>query len=208
MLNKIRNNFITGLAIIFPVALTVVIIRYLIIIVNSYILEPLVAFMRIHPYLSAHSVIIAKFLVFFIVILLISLIGWAASIIFLRKFFGFGEKLFIKIPMIGKMYAVTKEIGSAFLGHGKAFFKSVVLIEYPRKDIYTIAFITGDTQERIAKAAGKEMFNVFVATSPNPTSGYYLLVPKRDVKFLDITVEEGLKLVISSGAIVSQLGRD
>jgi len=201
MLSKIRNHFIAGLAIIFPLALTIVIIRYLIIMVNSYVLDPLVESLRIHPYLSAYSVIIAKMSVFILVICLITGIGWAASIIFLRKFFGFGEKIFIKIPLVGKMYAVTKEIGSAFLGKGKAFFKSVVLIEYPRKGIYTIAFLTGQTQEKIAKAVGKEMFNVFVATSPNPTSGYFLLVPKNEVKFLDITVEEGLKLVVSSGAI-------
>jgi len=201
MLSRIRNHFITGLAIIFPLALTIVIIRYLIILVNSYVLDPLVESLRIHPYLSAYSVIIAKMFVFMLVIFLISMIGWAASIIFLRKFFGFGEKIFIKIPLVGKMYAVTKEIGSAFLGKGKAFFKSVALIEYPRKGIYTIAFITGQTQKKIVKVVGKEMVNVFVATSPNPTSGYFLLVPKNEVKLLDITVEEGLKLVVSSGAI-------
>ena len=201
MFNKVRNNFITGVAIIFPVAITIIIIRYLFIKVNSYILTPLVDVMKINPYLTRHSLYIAKGLIFILVILLISLIGWAANIIFLRKLFGFGEKIFVKVPMVGKIYSVTKEIGSAFLGHGKAFFKKVVLIEYPRKGIYSIGFVTEKARSKFNKATGQELINIFIPTSPNPTSGIFLLVPKDEVKFIDLTVEEGLKLVVSSGAI-------
>ncbi len=202
MLNKIRNNFLTGVAIIFPLAITVVIVRYLVIKINSWILNPLVKFINLSPYLTHHSIFIAKILAFFIVILLISFIGWAASVIFLRRLFSFGEKVFLKIPMVGKIYSVTKEMGSAFLGKEKAFFKRVVLIEYPRKGLYSIAFITREKQDKIKNAAGKELIGVFVATTPNPTSGIFLLVPKEEVKFLDMSVEEGLKLVVSSGTIM------
>ncbi|MGB2705284.1 MAG: DUF502 domain-containing protein [Candidatus Omnitrophota bacterium] len=203
MFTKVRNYFITGVALIFPIAITIIIIRFLVIKINSYILNPLVKTLTLNPYLTEHSIYIAKVLVFIIVILLISLIGWAANIIFLRKLFGFGEKIFLKVPMIGKIYSVTKEIGSAFLGQEKAFFKKVVLIEYPRKGIYSIAFMTGEGVDTIRDATGKELVSVFVATTPNPTSGIYLLIPKDEVKILDMTVEEGLKLVVSSGAIVS-----
>ena len=201
MLSKLRNYFLTGVAIIFPIAITIIIVRFLMIQVNSYVLNPVVGYLRVNPYLTQYSLFIAKGLVFLIVILLISLIGWAANIIFLRKLFGFGEKIFLRVPMVGKMYSVTKEIGSAFLGRGKAFFKQVVLIEYPRKGIYSIGFLTGEDKSVIKNALGKELVNIFVATTPNPTSGIYLLVPKDEIKFLDMTVEEGLKLVVSSGAI-------
>jgi len=202
MLNKIRNNFLTGVAIIFPLAITVIIVRYLVITINSWILNPLVGLLEPSPYLTQYSILIAKILAFLVVILLISFIGWAASVIFLRRLFSFGEKVFLKIPMVGKIYSVTKEMGSAFLGKEKAFFKRVVLIEYPRKGLYSIAFVTREKQDKIKNAAGKELIGIFVATTPNPTSGIFLLIPKEEVKFLDMSVEEGLKLVVSSGTIM------
>jgi len=201
MFHNIRKYFITGVAIIFPVAITIVIIRFLVIKVNSYILNPLVDILNLNPYLGPYSIMIAKGFVFIAVMLIISLVGWAANIIFLRKTFRFGERIFVKIPMIGKIYSVTKEIGSAFLGRGKSFFKKVVLIEYPRKGIFSIGFLTGKDRSIAKDATGKELLNVFVATTPNPTSGFFLLVPKDEVKILDMTVEEGLKLVVSSGGI-------
>jgi len=202
MLGKMRNNFITGVAIVFPVVITVVIVRYFALNINSLILNPLVGFLNLNPHLSHHSGYIAKALVFLIVITLISFVGWTASIIFLRRFFVFGEKLFVRVPMVGKIYSVTKEIGSAFLGRGKTFFKKVVLIEYPRKGVYSIGFTTGRQEGVIRDAAGKDLFNVFVPTTPNPTSGIYLLVPAGEVKFLDMTVEEGFKTVVLSGSVV------
>jgi len=207
MITRIRNNFLTGVAIIFPLTITIIIIRYLVIKINSYILNPLVNLLEITPYLSQYSLYIAKMLVFILVILLIALVGWAANIIFLRKLFGFGEQLFRKIPMVGKVYSVTKEIGSAFLGKEKAFFKRVVLIEYPRKGAYSIGFETGKGVGEIKNATGRELVSIFVPTTPNPTSGIFLLIPKEDVKFLDMTVEEGLKIVVSSGTIVPELNR-
>lgn len=209
MLAKVRNYFITGVAIIFPVMLTVVIVRYLFLKINNLVLNPLVGFLRVNPnpFLTENSIYIAKVLVFIIVILLISLVGWAANILFLRRLFSFGERIFVKVPMIGKIYSVTKEMGSAFLGHGKAFFKSVVLIEYPRKGVYSIAFTTGETKGEIKDSVGKELLSIFVPTTPNPTSGVFLLVPKTEVKLLDMSVEEGLKIVVSSGTVMPAVNR-
>jgi len=201
MFTKFRNNFLTGVAIIFPIAITLIIIRFLAGKINIYILNPLVNLLNLNPYLTKHSLYIAKVLVFLLVIWLISFVGWAASIIFLRKLFGFGEKIFLKLPMVGKIYSVTKEIGSAFLGQGRAFFKKVVLIEYPRKGIYSIGFLTGEGEGVVKDALGKELLSVFIATTPNPTSGIFLLVPKEEATVLDMSVEEALKLVVSSGGI-------
>lgn len=203
MFSRFRKYFITGVAIIFPMAITVIIVRFLVIKINSYILNPLVAMLRINPFLTEYSLVIAKWIVFFLVVSCISLIGWAANILFLRKTFGFGERIFLKVPMIGKIYSVTKEIGYAFLGRGKAFFKKVVLIEYPRKGIYSIGFLTAEESAKaIRDISGKDLLSIFVATTPNPTSGFFLLMPKEDTKILDMTVEEGMKLVVSSGAII------
>ena len=201
MITKFRNNFITGVAIIFPVAITIIIVRYLVVKINSLMLSPLVNSLRDNPYLTKYSITIAKLLIFVFAIMLIAIIGRAARIIFFRRIFGFGEKIFVKVPMIGKIYSVTKEIGSAFLGQGKAFFKKVVIIEYPRKGIYSIGFLTGEETGRIKDTVGKDLYSVFLPTTPNPTSGFFLLLPKEDVKILDMSVEEGMKIVVSSGAV-------
>ncbi len=201
MLHRLRNYFITGMAIILPLAVTIIIVRYLFMTLNSYILTPLVDTLRLNPYLTEHSLIIAKAMMFIAVILFISAIGWAANIIFLRRLFGFGEKIFVKVPMIGKIYSVSKEIGSAFLGRGKAFLKKPVLVEYPRKGVYSLGFTTGEGKGEIKRVTEKDIVTIFLPTTPNPTSGIFLIVPKDEVKFLDMTVEEGLKLVVSSGAI-------
>ena len=206
MLAKVRNNFITGVAIIFPAAITVIIMRYLFILVNRSILNPLIGILKLSPISMELGIYIAKTLIFIIVVFLICVVGWAANIIFLRKLFGFGEKIFVKVPMIGKIYSVTKEIGSAFLGRGKAFFKRVVLIEYPRKGIYSIGFTTGEGTGEVRDAAGEEVVSIFLPTTPNPTSGIFLLVPKLEAKFLDMSVEEGLKIVVSSGSIMPPVG--
>ena len=202
MWHRLRNNFITGVAIIFPVAITIFIIRFLVMILNSYILNPLVNALKINPYLTAHSQYIAKGIIFILVILLIAFIGWAAKFLFLRRFFTFGEKIFIKVPILGKIYSVTKEIGSAFLGHGKMFFRNVVLIEYPRKGLYSIGFTTTETKGEFKDNKTEDFVSVFVPTTPNPTSGIFLLVPKGDARLLDISVEQGMKIVVSSGTIV------
>lgn len=203
MITKIRNNFLTGVAIIFPIMITTVIIRYLVIKINSVVLNPLIELLNLNPYLTYHSRYIAKILVFFIVVFLISFVGWMASVIFLRRFFAFGEKILVKVPMVGKIYSVTKEMGSAFLGGGKTFFKKVVLIEYPRKGLYSIGFTTGEARGAIEKGAKEKLLTVFVPTTPNPTSGIFLLVPQSEAKFLDMAVEEGLKTVVSSGTIMA-----
>ncbi|NQU95578.1 MAG: DUF502 domain-containing protein [Candidatus Omnitrophica bacterium] len=205
MFTKIRNNFITGVAILLPVALTIIVVRFLAVKINSFILNPLVKLLNLNPYLTEHSLYIAKVLVFVIVVLLISIVGWAANIIFLRKLFSFGERMFIRVPMIGKVYSVIKEIGSAFLGKDKAFFQKVVLIEYPRKGIYSIGFVTGEGTREMQNFTGKELVSIFVPTTPNPTSGVFLMVPRNEMKFLDMTVEEGLKLVVSSGTVTSRV---
>ena len=201
ILVKIRNTFISGIAVIFPVAITFLLIRFLVTTINRLVLNPFMKLMS--PYMTApYHVYAAKIGVFLLVILVICVIGWAANILVLRKFFGIWEGIFLKIPMFGKIYYATKQISTAFLGQGKTIFKKVVLIEYPRKGVYSIGFITGEGRGEIQRITDNLVFNVFVPTTPNPTSGIFLLVPKNELRFLKMTVEEGMKLVVSGGAVV------
>ena len=195
------NSFITGVAVLLPAAITVLILRFLIVEINKFFLEPMVKFF--HPYLANLYLITGfKIVTFLIIIVMVSLVGVAARIIVLRKIFGFGEKLFIGVPMIGKVYNATKQISRAFLGRGKSVFKKVVLVEYPRKGVWSIGFMTRDMSGEIERKTSHKLISVFVPTTPNPTSGIYLLVPIEEATFLEMSVEDGFKLVISGGTVI------
>ena len=135
------------------------------------------------------------------VLCIIVFIGWAARILLIKRLFSWGEKLFIKVPIMGRIYNAVKQISSAFIGHGKTVFKHVVLVEYPRKGLYSIGFTTGDTRGALNDLTGGDSVNVFIATTPNPTSGMFVLIPRTEIRFLEMTVEDGMKLVISGGSV-------
>lgn len=206
MFTKFRNNFITGLAVILPVALTIVILQFIVINLNRLILEPLFKFysplIQDKPYIAYLS----KGVVLVLSVLLITLIGLATKLIIVRRFFGFGERLFFKIPLVGKIYVAIKQISSAFLGKRRGIFKRVVLLEYPRKGIHSVGFVTSKSKGEVQAKIKKKVLNIFVPTTPNPTSGVFLLVPEEETIPLDISVEDGLKLIISGGVVIPDYG--
>ena len=198
MFNKIKKNFFAGLLIIFPIVLTGIIFVFLIKKINENILVPLIEFLGLHFY-NPYWVYGAKAVGFLLVILLVTLIGLAARLILLRKFFGFWERLLSKVPMIGKIYITIKEMSLAFLGQGRHVFEKVVLIEYPRKGIYSLGFLTSQGCKQIQEKIKSDVVHVFLPTTPNPTNGFFLVVPKNEVLPLEMSVTDGFKLVISGG---------
>jgi uncharacterized membrane protein len=206
VLRKIRTYFITGLVVILPAVLTFMILRFLYIKTVTLILEPIsnLIIQNAKPYLPdiyfPFATHVVKFLVFVAIILTIVIIGLAARIFFVRKTFSAIEYFFLKLPMIGKIYISIKQISHAFLGQGLIFEKAV-LLEYPRKGIYSIGFVTTEAKQELQKKTNQKMISIFLPTTPNPTSGVFLLVPEREIKYLDMSVEEALKLVISGGKV-------
>ena len=121
---------------------------------------------------------------------------------FINRIFSLGERVLIKVPFMGKVYNAAKQIFSSLLGHGKTIFDKVVIIEYPRKGIYSIGFTTGETKGEIRNSMESSTVNVFIPTTPNPTSGIFLVVPIDEIHFLEMTIEEGMKFIISGGSVV------
>lgn len=196
------DNLIAGIVVILPIAVTVLIVRFLVIKVNSIMLNPLLQ--NLSPYLpqEEHRLLLAKTSIFLSVISIIIFIGLMTRVIIIRRTFSFLERLLYKLPMVNKIYGTTKEISNAFLGNKKSAFERVVLIEYPRKGVYTLGFVTSETRGRLRESAGgEELINIYVPTTPNPTSGLFVLLKKQDVIPLDMSVEEALKVVISAGVI-------
>lgn len=122
-----------------------------------------------------------------------------------RKLVALGERIMEYIPFVSKVYSsVKKLIETIFFGAGKDF-KRVVLVEYPRKGIYALAFVTGEALGEVQAKTAKRCLNVFLPTTPNPTSGFYLLVPEEDVIPLEMTVEESFKLLMSGGILSPEM---
>jgi len=121
-----------------------------------------------------------------------------------RVWLRFSEAVMQRTPVLRGIYSAVKQIFETVLAQKSQAFREVVLIEYPRRGIWTVAFITGQTVGAISRPIGMDLVNVFVPTTPNPTSGFLLFLPRTDLQLLDMSVEDGLKLVISGGIVAPQ----
>jgi len=198
----LEKNLFAGIIVILPITVTVFIIRFFVVSLNSVMLNPLA--IRLKPYLlqEEQRLFLAKAVVFIAALLIIIFIGIMTRIIIVRKTFSFFEKFLYKLPMVNKIYGAIKEISKAFLGNKKSGFKKVVLVEYPRKGIYTIGFVTSESMIAFSVSEdSRDLVSIYIPTTPNPTSGLFIMVPRGEVKALDMSVEEALKVVISAGAI-------
>jgi len=198
---KIQGYFIAGLLVLTPLALTVYVVWQLFFwidgLLNHYVSS--VIFRWLHLTTQRNSI---PGLGLLALILLILVVGFVARNYFGNKLISFGEQLLQRIPVVRHIYTTFQQISQAFLADQSEVFKKAALFEYPRKGIYSIGFITQDTRGLVQDAIKKDVYSIFLPTTPNPTSGFLLFIPKKDVTLLNISVEEALKLVISGGAIV------
>ncbi|MBL8661070.1 MAG: DUF502 domain-containing protein [Rhodospirillales bacterium] len=136
-----------------------------------------------------------------IVIVVLTLIGAMSAGFFGRMLMRFYERLLSRMPVLRSVYSASKQIIETVVAHQSTAFREAVLVEYPRRGIWCIGFLTGVTRGEVQKLTDEEVLNVFLPTTPNPTSGFLLFVPRRDLVVLDMTIEEALKMVISGGIV-------
>lgn len=130
--------------------------------------------------------------------------GMIVANLFGRKLVQLWEKLLRRIPLVRTIYTSVKQITeTVFSSQGQAF-RKVLLVEYPRRGVWTLAFQSGATQGEAQARTGADIINIFIPTTPNPTSGFFLMVPKDDVIELDMSVDDGLKMIISAGVVVPE----
>lgn len=196
MRKKIKIIFLTGIAAIIPIGLTAYILFHMISMTDN-LLKIIPSRFQPDELLPFHvpglGVIITLMLIFIIGLITKSYIG--------GKLVGIGEWFVDKIPVVRSIYQATKQLVEAVFGDKSRSFKKVVLIEYPRKGLYSLAFVTGESRGEVQTRTVQNCINVFIPTTPNPTSGFYIMVPEDDVKHLDMTVEEAFKLIISGGIV-------
>ena len=137
-----------------------------------------------------------------VVLLLITLLGYSSRIFIGRFILNSMERLLDRVPFISTVYRSVKQIVQTFSQQKKAVFQEVVLIEYPRKHCYVLGFLTSTAKGETQDVTGEHIVNVFVPTTPNPTSGFLLMLPEDDIKRLNMSIADGMKLIISGGAVV------
>lgn len=129
--------------------------------------------------------------------------GVIVTNLFGMQLFNIGERMLQRIPLVRSIYASVKQVTESMFSSGKSF-RKVVLVEYPRKGMWSLAFQTGSGAEEVRSKTGHEIANIFIPTTPNPTSGFFLMVPREEVIELEMSVDEGLKMLLSVGVVVPE----
>jgi uncharacterized membrane protein len=129
--------------------------------------------------------------------------GMLVTNLFGMQLFNIGERILQRIPLVRSIYASVKQVTESMFSSGKSF-RKVVLVEYPRKGMWSLAFQTGTGAEEVRDKTGRDVTNVFIPTTPNPTSGFFLMVPREEVIELDMSVDDGLKMLLSVGVVVPE----
>ena len=188
---RIRNNFIAGIVVLIPIGITLY-LTLAIVKVSSKILPKEINPNNYLPYnIPGIEIIIA--------LILITLIGWLSLSFIGKKLLNIFDNILNKIPILRTIYSAFVQMLETFT-KSKVSKKNVVLVEYPRKGTWAVGFATNKNTGEIKNKIGQEVVNVFVPTTPNPTSGFLLMFPKEDVIYLDITFEQASKFIVSAGS--------
>ena len=203
LLTRLRNSFLTGLIVIAPIGLTFWLIWSVIGWIDGWVLPLIPA--RYDPFLwlernydivlTVRGLGVVVFLAFTI------LVGWLAKGYIGRSILRSAENLVQTMPIVRSVYGGLKQIAETILSQDQSSFEHACLVEYPRRGIWAIAFISTTAKGEIAARAEVPMLSVFLPTTPNPTSGFLLYVPAEDVVLLDMSVEDAAKLIISAGLV-------
>lgn len=185
--------FLNGLVMLMPIMLTIAIFHISFKLVKGW-LEPIQQFRPQFLKDIPHSEIL-------IIIVVIFLVGMVLKVIVLRSIVHAVEDAIAKIPLVRPIYSGIKQLVQAFSVQNKASFKKVVLIEFPRRDIYSIGFLTSKMPHQITPNVHEKFFSVFVPTTPNPTSGYFIMLSEKQITVIDLSHQEAMALIISGGII-------
>ncbi len=188
--SKIRNNFIAGIVVLIPIGITLYLTLFLIRISGKIIPKEINPNNYLPFDIPGVEILIALFLITFI--------GWLSLSFLGKKFIEFFNNVLKKIPILRTIYSAIGQMTESFTKTDNKQ-KSVVLLEYPRKGVWAVGFATKENTGLIKDNLKEEIVNVFVPTTPNPTSGFLLMVPKKDLIYLNVSFEQASKFIVSAG---------
>jgi uncharacterized membrane protein len=187
----LRARLISGILVLIPLAITIFFLNILLASLTSFVRPLLEQFLgKIPPYA-------VTLIALFVTTLIIYFTGLVTNYVIGRRMIHLGERLLMKMPIIKSVYSASKQVVDTFSSTTKAAFKAVALVEFPRTGCLALGFVTG----AMTNPDGQLMYRVFIATTPNPTTGFLLILPAEEVQFTDISVEEGVKMIVSGGVL-------
>jgi uncharacterized membrane protein len=187
---KLRNYFITGAIVLIPIGITIYLALFIIRISSNLLPK------KINP--NSYLPFDVPGIEILITIIIITLIGGLSLSFLGKKFLEIFNNILKKIPILRTIYSAIGQLTESFT-QSNASKKSVVILEYPRKGIWVVGFSTKDNTGEISKKTNEKLVNIFVPTTPNPTSGFLLMVPKKDLIYLDMSFEEASRFIVSAG---------
>ena len=188
--SKIRNNFIAGIVVLIPIGITLYLTLFLVRISGKIIPKEINPNNYLPFNIPGAEIAIA--------LVLITFVGWLSLSFLGKKFFELFNNILKKIPILRTIYSAIGQMTETFTKSDNNQ-KNVVLLEYPRKGIWAIGFATKENEGMLKNKIGQEIINVFVPTTPNPTSGFLLMVPRKDLIYLDVSFEQASKFIVSAG---------
>ena len=198
MMGALRRYLVAGLLVWVPLGVTLLIVTFLVDLIDrTLLLLPEI----VQPEHLLGFRIPGLGVVLTAIIVLVT--GMIVTNLFGMQLYTIGERILQRIPLVRSIYAAVKQVTESMFSSGKSF-RKVVLVEYPRLGMWSLAFQTGSGAEEIRNKTGRDIANVFIPTTPNPTSGFFLMVPQEDVIELDMSVDDGLKLLLSVGVVVPE----
>ena len=187
----VRNRLMSGVFVLIPLAITLFILNVFFASLTSFVRPVL------RPWVGELPEYVLTLIALVATAAGIYLVGLIATHIVGRRFIHWGEELLLKLPIVKSIYSASKQVVDTFSSSSNSSFQAVVLVEFPRRGSLVVGFVTGTMHNH----EGKLLYRVFVATTPNPTSGFLVLLPEEDVQFTDISVEDGIKMAVSGGML-------
>jgi len=196
---RFRNYFISGLLFWIPLALSVMVIKFFLELINNIVPPQFLpeTLFNLDKDIPGSGFVLVIAIILITGVLVTNLVG--------RKIVELWEKILNKIPGFRGIYNALKKLSTTVLSTSGESFRKALLVQYPREGMWTIAFQTGNYHGEAEKLIGEEIINLYVPTTPNPTSGFFIMMPKKDVIELEMSVDEAFKLVISTGVVAPDL---
>lgn len=202
MLKNLRNSFFAGLVVLIPLGITILVFNILIQNIGAPASELFFGFFQSSWRNYSGVNIILNGISTLIVVGLVTVLGILSNYFLGRWFIKTTEKILHKLPFINVVYKTAKQIVDTFAEQNKAIFQKVVLVEFPKAGTYSIGFLTGVCKGEVQDKTQEKLCNVFVPTTPNPTSGFLVLVPEKELIYLAMSTGDAMKLIISGGAVI------
>ena len=199
---SLRKAFFSGFLLFAPLGITIFVFNWLVVRIGGSFREQLLFFIPEELIQIERLELFWNIVATILVLVLITLLGFFSRYFIAKYLWTLGERVLHNLPLVNTVYTSVKQIIETFTSQNRAVFEKVVLVPFPRPGSHAIGFLTGETKGEVQGRTEEKIINVFVPTTPNPTSGFLIMFKSTDIQILDMTVGEGMKLIISGGAVV------